>query len=161
MHHFCLFLAQFFFFQKAVIQRLIKIFPWNQLQIATNVLNFQWKKAETIYLNPFYSYSNLKSGLNLSIRLDPFQEILVQSNKAVLESGQIICLPVQRGSLSISGFESACKTSFGPRWMRGTSCGISPCRSCSSFSLTTAIGTGFLDWWQRQTSGPNLQTSGL
>ena len=73
------------FFQKAVIRRPIKIFPWNQLQIATNVLNFQWKKAETIYLNPFQSYWNSKSGLNLSKKLDPFQEILVQSNKAVLD----------------------------------------------------------------------------
>ena len=36
-----------------VYPRPIKVFPQNQLQIATNTLNFQWKKAETIYLNPF------------------------------------------------------------------------------------------------------------
>ena len=40
------------FFQNAVIWRQIKIFPWNQLQMATNALNFQWKKAEPVYLNP-------------------------------------------------------------------------------------------------------------
>ena len=74
------------FFQKAVIWRLIKIFPWNQLQMATNTLDFQWKKAEPIYLRPLLRYSNLKSGLILSGNFDGFKEILVQVNKAVLGS---------------------------------------------------------------------------
>lgn len=41
------------FFQKAIIRRPKKLFPWNQLQIATNTLNFLGKKAKTINLNPF------------------------------------------------------------------------------------------------------------
>ena len=72
------------FFQTALIQRPIEIYPWNQLQMATNTLNFQWKKAEPMYLNPLQRYSNLKSGLTLSGNFDSFKEILVQVNKAVL-----------------------------------------------------------------------------
>ena len=51
--------------------------------MATNTLNFQWKKAEPIYLSPLWRYSNLKSGLILSKKFDSFKEILVQVNKAV------------------------------------------------------------------------------
>ena len=41
------------FFQNAVIQWQINIFPWNQLQMATNFLNFPWEKANFKNLNPF------------------------------------------------------------------------------------------------------------
>ena len=32
-------------FQNDVIRRKIEIFSWNQLRVATNILDFQWKKA--------------------------------------------------------------------------------------------------------------------
>ena len=72
------------FFQTALIQRPIEIFPLNQLQMATNTLNFQWKKAEPIYLSPLQRYLYLKSGLILSGNFDGFKEVQVQVNKAVL-----------------------------------------------------------------------------
>ena len=52
-------------FFHAIIQRQMKISPWNQLQMATNILHFQWKEAEPKYLNPYQSYSNLNSDLRL------------------------------------------------------------------------------------------------
>ena len=69
-------------FQKAVIRRPIKFFPWNQLQMAIITLNFQWKKVELIYLIPLWRYSKLKSGLILCRKFDSFKEI-VQVNKAI------------------------------------------------------------------------------
>ena len=53
-----------------------------------NFLNFPWDKANSKNLNALQSFSNLKSGLNLSRNLNHFQEILVQSNKAVLDTNQ-------------------------------------------------------------------------
>ena len=46
------------------------IFPlipleWKQPQMATNIQTFQLKKVEPKYPSPLWSYSNLKSGLNL------------------------------------------------------------------------------------------------
>ena len=52
--------------------------------MATNTLNFQWNKAEPIYLIPLQIYLNLESGLILSGNFDSFKEILVQINKAVI-----------------------------------------------------------------------------
>ena len=52
--------------------------------MATNTLDFQWKKAEPIYLSPLQRYLYLKSGLILSGNFDGFKEVQVQVNKAVL-----------------------------------------------------------------------------
>ena len=55
-----------------------EIFPWNQPQMATNLLNILREKADFKNFIPYF-----KSGLNLSRNFDDFQEIVVQSNKAV------------------------------------------------------------------------------
>ena len=60
-----------------------KDFSVNQLEMARGTLNFQWKKAEQIYLSPLQGYSNLESGLILFGNFDSFKEILVHVNKVV------------------------------------------------------------------------------
>ena len=72
-----------FFFQNALILRQNKILTSNQLQMATNFLNFCNRKGDFKYLQPLWSFSNSNTGLICSKNFDDVREILVQFNNAV------------------------------------------------------------------------------
>ena len=61
-----------------------KDFSVNQLKMARDTLNFQWKKAEQIYPSPLKGYSNLDSVASPYSEISTvLKEILVHVNKAV------------------------------------------------------------------------------
>ena len=86
---------------RLVVIKPVLLVPWNQLQMATNILNFQRKKTEPIYIDQFLRYSILKSGLILSTNFDDFKEILVQVNKAVYGQGSQFTQHFVKGHSSI------------------------------------------------------------